>query len=530
MFAKRTDRRVAMRRRLLRVGLQLLTLLAASACEPPWVRGAPHVVLQSVLTDLERPVYVTHARDGTNRLFVVEQGGRIKVLPAGATAPTVFLDIASRVLAGGERGLLGLAFHPHYAVNGRFFVNYTRQPDGATVIAEYHASPPGSSAALAGERPLLVISQPFANHNGGMLEFGPDGFLYIGTGDGGAADDPGNRAQDPLNLLGKILRIDVDPPAGGTAAYVSPAGNPFAGPHPGRDEIFAFGFRNPWRFSFDRLTGELHVGDVGQGAREEVDRVTVGGNYGWRILEGTRCTGIDPDRCGEPTLIPPIAEYAHGAGRCSITGGYAYRGDAGTLPAGAYLFGDFCSGEIFMLDNGVQTVLLATDLSIASFGEDEAGEVYVVSLTGTVYRLVNPDAPRLTLSVNQPAPRPGDTIRVRVGLGTGEAAVSAHLYFGVVLPDRLTAIFLTSLSPPAGSVARLTDDARTFPPLIRGALIPAATDVTAEDFLVFALTGAEEPGGYVVFAALVRPGAFDDGRVDPGDLLAFAQGGFTVNR
>ncbi len=511
----------------MRAALQLLTLLWAIALGPPEVSGAPRVVLQPVLTDLEQPVYVTHSRDGTTRLFVVEQGGRIKVLRPGATVPAVFLDITSRVLAGGERGLLGLAFHPRYAENGRFFVNYTQQPDGATVIAEYRASPADADVAVPAEQRLLVIPQPFANHNGGMLEFGPDGYLYVGTGDGGSAFDPGNRAQNGENLLGKILRIDIDPVS--AVAYGSPPGNPFAGPHPGRDEIFAYGFRNPWRFSFDRATGELYVGDVGQGQREEVDRVTVGGNYGWRIREGTQCTGIDPGRCGEPALIPPVVEYSHDHGRCSITGGYRYRGDAGTLPAGAYVFGDFCSGEIFGLENGVQNVLLATDLSIASFGEDEAGEIYVVSLTGTVHRLVSPDAPWLTLSLDQPAPRPGDTLRVSVGLHTGETAVSADVYLGVVLPDRLTAIFVTSVSPPVGSLAGLTGDARIYPPLIRGAVILEATSATIENLLVFTLTGAERPGAYVVFAALVRPGALDDGRADPGDLLAIAQEAFTVN-
>jgi glucose/arabinose dehydrogenase len=502
--------------------LQLLTLLCAVAASAPEVRAAPRIVLQSVLANLEDPLYITHARDGTERLFVVERGGRIKVLSPGAPASRVFLDISSRVLAGGERGLLGLAFHPQYAANGRFFVNYTRRPDGATVIAEYRVSSTDPSAAATDELTLLVIPQPFANHNGGMVEFGPDGFLYIGMGDGGASFDPDRRAQDPRDLLGKILRIDVNTPVGPAAAYSSPSDNPFTGPHPGRDEIFALGFRNPWRFSFDRATGELYVGDVGQQAREEIDLVTIGGNYGWRILEGHECTDTEPDRCREPTFIAPVTEYAHAGARCSVTGGYAYRGNAGTLPAGAYVFGDFCSGEIFLLEGDTHRVLVTTDLSIASFGEDEAGEIYVASLSGTVHRLVNPDAPTLTLGLNQRTLRRGDIIRVGVGARAGEIPVAADGYFGIIHPDGQTTTFVTSLVPLAGSVTSLAGDARRFPALMPGLVIPAGTNATLDDFFAYTLTGAEQAGTYVIFAALVRPGFLEDGTVDPGDLLALA--------
>jgi glucose/arabinose dehydrogenase len=504
----------------LRSAIRAVVLFSTLAVSGLQTQAAPRIVLRPVLTGLADPLYVTHARDGGSRLFVVEQAGRIKVLSPGAAAPTVFLDITSRVLTGGERGLLGLAFHPRYATNGRLFVNYTRRPDGATVIAEYRVSAADPGVAEIDERPILVIPQPFSNHNGGMVEFGPDGFLYIGMGDGGGAFDPDNRAQDPTDLLGKILRIDVDAPAGPSAAYSSPPDNPFANGHPGRDEIFALGFRNPWRFSFDRATGELHVGDVGQKAREEIDRVTLGGNYGWRILEGTQCTGLDPEQCGDATLIPPVTEYGHTGGRCSVTGGYAYRGNAGTLPAGAYVFGDFCSGEIFRLEDGVRSRLLATDHAIASFGEDEAGELYVVGLGGTVHRLINPDAPALTLGLNQKTVRPGATLRVSVGARTAGAPVVADAYVGIVGPDGRTVLFLTSLNPLAGFLASLTGDARTFPPVVRGLVIPAGTNVTLDDFLVVTLTGLEKPGTYVLFAALARRAFFADGRVDPGDLLA----------
>ncbi len=365
-------------------GLAALAVLLA-------VSPALAVQLEPVLTGLNSPLYVTHARDGTNRLFVVEQGGRILVLQPGALMPTVFLNITARVLAGGERGLLGLAFHPDYASNRRFFVYYTRPPNGATVIAEYRVSVGNPNVADPAEIVLLDMAHPFANHNGGMIEFGPDGFLYIATGDGGSGNDPGNRAQNIDELLGKILRIDVDMPSP-PAAYSSPPDNPFFGATPGRDEIYAFGLRNPFRFSFDRQTGELIVGDVGQGEREEIDIIELGGNYGWRIFEGTLCTNNDPGLCGLAGLIDPIAEYSHEGGRCSITGGYVYRGTRGTLPLGAYVFGDFCTGEIFQLNpvasGAPQTVLLVSGVNISSFGEDQAGEIYVVGLGGTVHRMV----------------------------------------------------------------------------------------------------------------------------------------------
>lgn len=350
-----------------------------------------------MLIGLSSPLYVTHARDGSNRLFVVEQPGRILVLRPGAPTPTVFLDITARVLSGGERGLLGLAFHPDYASNRRFFVNYTRQPDGTTVIAEYQASFSDPDVADPTETVLLIMLQPFANHNGGMIEFGPDGFLYIGAGDGGSGNDPDNRAQNINELLGKILRIDIDMPSP-PAPYSSPPDNPFFGSTPGRDEIYAVGLRNPFRFSFDRETGELIVGDVGQGEREEIDLVTLGGNFGWRVFEGTRCTGLGPASCSAAGFIDPIAEYDHSGGRCSITGGYVYRGPRGTLPVGAYVYGDFCTGEILQLhpvaSGAPQTLLLDTTLNIASFGEDEAGEIYVVGLGGTVHRIAAAPPPQ----------------------------------------------------------------------------------------------------------------------------------------
>jgi len=338
---------------------------------------------------LVQPLYVTHAGDGSGRLFIVEQGGRIRLLSQGTLQSVPFLDISELVLAGGERGLLGLAFHPDYARNGRLFVSYTRQPDGATVVAEYRR---GSQADHADrqERRLMVVLQPFANHNGGMIAFGPDGSLYIGRGDGGGRGDPDDRGQNPNELLGKILRLDVNR----GEPYAIPEDNPYASGG-GRSEIFAIGLRNPWRFSFDRETGSLWAGDVGQYLWEEVNLVVKGGNYGWRLMEGRHCF-IPQTGCDKPGLQRPVLEYGHEAGRCSITGGYVYRGTSYAALKGWYVYGDYCSGEIFgawlgagdrQQVMGAPLVLLRSGFRISSFGEDEAGELYVVDHGGGVYRL-----------------------------------------------------------------------------------------------------------------------------------------------
>ena len=367
--------------------LAAIVALAVGVAAPAAASAA--VVLESVLTGLSRPVFVVAAPDARNRLFIVEQGGVIKVLQAGASAPTVFLDIKGLVAtAGGEQGLLGLAFHPDFAANRRFFVSFTRKGDGAVVVAEYKASATTPDVAIKNRRRIIAIPHTLAtNHNGGWIGFGPDGFLYITVGDGGSSNDPRDNAQNPDSLLGKILRIDVDRRAP-SKAYAPPPDNPFVG-SAGLDEIFALGFRNPWRASFDRVTGALYVGDVGQGAREEIDVVTRGGNYGWRVFEGEQCTGLDPEQCDDPGFTAPVTTYpTHPGNRCAITGGYVYRGTAGTLPAGTYLFADFCSGEIVQLKSGSASTLLDTTLQISSFGEDEAGELYVVDHGGSVHRLV----------------------------------------------------------------------------------------------------------------------------------------------
>jgi glucose/arabinose dehydrogenase len=338
---------------------------------------------------LHAPLFVTHAGDGSGQLFVVEQGGIIRVIDRGALEDRPFLDLRERLWTkGNEQGLLGLAFHPDHRSNGRLFVNYNRREDGATVVAEYTRRTGHKEVSAETERVLMVVPQPYLNHNGGMLAFGPDGLLYIGRGDGGSKGDPQNRAQNPQEWLGKILRIDVDR----ERPYGIPPGNPYASGG-GRPEIFALGIRNPWRFSFDRVTGMLWLADVGQYKWEEIDLVVAGRNYGWRIMEGAHCYNPE-DGCNPDGLTFPIAEYGHEEGRCSITGGYVYRGTAVPALRGLYLFGDYCSGELFALSaaanrksSTMPRVLMKTGLRISSFGEDESGEVYLVDHKGGVYRL-----------------------------------------------------------------------------------------------------------------------------------------------
>jgi len=357
------------------------------------------VALSQHATGFDRPIYVTHAKD--SRLFVVEQGGRIWVLHSAGR--TLFLDISSRVACCGERGLLGLAFHPKYAANRLFYVNYTRASDGATVIAEYRRSAGNASVAdphSTYNRRVMLISQPRANHNGGWIGFKPGKpQLYIATGDGGGAGDPSNNAQKKSTLLGKILRINpLDPDGSGPRTYKIPKSNPFVG-RTGRDEIWAFGLRNPWRCSFDRANGKLWCADVGQGSYEEVNRSKTGKgvNYGWRLLEGFhhynypgRASGT---KCNSGCKTLPRAAYAHsafGGGNCSVTGGYVSRRSA-AAHYGKYLFGDYCSGKLWVIGAGhkAATPLPAptnTGRRISSFGEGADGRIYLTDLSnGTVY-------------------------------------------------------------------------------------------------------------------------------------------------
>lgn len=360
---------------------------------PTAAADLPALAISSPISGFSQPVGITHAGDGSGRIFVVEQGGRIRIIKDGALLPTPFLDISGRISTGGERGLLGLAFAPNYEGYGRFYVNYTNTA-GNTVIARYSRSSVNADLAdAASEQIVITIAQPFSNHNGGQLAFDKsDGFLYIGMGDGGSGGDPGNRAQNPNELLGKILRLNVE--NGLPETYTVPNSNPFVGRTGFRPEIWALGLRNPWRFSFDGLTGDLIIADVGQGAWEEVNfqpALSPGSeNYGWRIMEGSHC--FNPPGCSTFGLVVPVAEYSHSFG-CSVTGGYVYRGGAFPRMQGIYFYGDFCSGRIWGLSGGPgawqNDLLLDTNLSISTFGEDEAGNLYVANYDGTIYTLVD---------------------------------------------------------------------------------------------------------------------------------------------
>ena len=335
----------------------------------------------------EALTFLTHAGDGSGRVYVTEQVGRIWLLEAdGTRLSEPFLDIRSRISAGGERGLLGLAFHPTHADNGRLYVSYT-DVNGDSVVAEYGRASE-TAADPASERIVLTIDQPFGNHNGGMIAFGPDGYLYIGTGDGGGGGDPLGAGQDLRTMLGKILRIDVD----GGEPYAIPADNPYVGAADALPEIWAFGLRNPWRFSFDRELGTLFIGDVGQGSWEEVNAAAAGSaglNYGWNRFEGPECFS---GSCDPADLTMPVASYAHAGEHCSITGGYAYRGALHPTLVGAYLLADYCSGVVWALDadaaaEGGELALhemTRADIRPSSFGEDEAGELYLVGGSGEI--------------------------------------------------------------------------------------------------------------------------------------------------
>ena len=348
----------------------------------------PQVQWQPVVSGLVHPVYVTHPGDGSGRLFIVEQAGIIRIFKNGSLLTMPFLDISSKVLSGGEQGLLSVAFHPQYSSNGRFFVNYTAIGVGApykSVIAEYHVSTTNLDVADTSERVLLEVPDLYTNHNGGQNLFGPDGYLYIGLGDEGGAGDPQNNGQNLGTLFGKVLRIDVN----GALPYAIPSDNPFLGTAGARGEIWAYGLRNPWRFSFDRCDGRFFLADVGQATWEEVDIIQKGGNYGWNIMEGPACyvSGCTP------IGLPPVAYYNHTLGDCSITGGYVYRGTASPALTGWYLFGDFCTGRLWGLretspNNWTMTQAAQTGLGISSFGEDQNGEVYIVDYNGgALYRV-----------------------------------------------------------------------------------------------------------------------------------------------
>ncbi|MCZ2391774.1 MAG: PQQ-dependent sugar dehydrogenase [Acidobacteria bacterium] len=465
--------------------------------------------LQTFTTSTSNPILLRSANDGSGRIFVAQQGGQIRVFLPGSRDSLLFIDLSTKISGGGERGLLGLTFHPDFATNGKFYVNYTASGSGTTIIAEYTTST-GTGDSNTGnpnsERILLQIPQPFSNHNGGMVEFGPDGFLYIGMGDGGSGNDPGNRAQNRSLLLGKMLRID---PNSVSPAYAIPPGNPFTGTGTARcdggsttsgttcQEIWSIGMRNPWRWSFDRADGSLWVADVGQSAFEELDIVTGGGNYGWRVYEGNNCTNLDPSLCIPSNYQMPFYQYSHASGRCSVTGGYVYRGTQGSLPDGAYVFGDYCSGEIWYWYKGQATLIQNTPRNILSFGEDELGEIYVCYGNGQIDKIVRAEASADydgDLKTDFSVYRPGDNNWYLWNSSNGSVSVR---HFGLAAdiptPDDFDGDNISDIAvfrPDEGNWYYITSGNSTFGAAHFGALgdIPAAGDFDGDrkaDLTVF---------------------------------------------
>jgi glucose/arabinose dehydrogenase len=383
------------------IGVSMI-LAGVVGCEDdpagPDPNDAVSITLVPVAQGLSSPLFLTAPPGDLERLFVVERGGTIRIIRNDSLLPTPFLNVGRLIQrTDGEQGLLGMAFHPGYAANGRFYVNYT-DTLGHTQVVRYTVSANADVADSLSALPIITVQQPYSNHNGGMIAFGPqDGMLYIGMGDGGSGGDPHNHGQNRMTLLGDMLRLDVD----GGSPYAIPADNPFLGSASIANEIWASGLRNPWRFSFDAATADLYIADVGQGAREEVSfqpASSAGGeNYGWRIMEGTQCYNPSSG-CSTAGLTLPVLDYGHGDG-CSITGGYVYRGSDYPALQGRYFFADFCGTWLrsFTMVNGValglqdHTATSGPVSGTSSFGEDAHGELYIVSLTqGTVRRIVSP--------------------------------------------------------------------------------------------------------------------------------------------
>lgn len=362
--------------------------LACGSSAPPAQAGTPGLVATPVATGLSAPLWLTSPA-GDSRLFVVEQRGTVRIIEDGALLPDPFLDLRSAVASGGERGLLSLAFHPEYASNGRFYVDYTdRKGDTRVVAYRVSAADPDRADPASGDT-ILAVDQPYSNHNGGLVAFGPDGMLYVGLGDGGSGGDPRGNGQNRGTLLGAILRLDVD----GASPYRVPSDNPFVGQAGLRGEIWAWGLRNPWRFSFDPASGLLYIADVGQSDWEEIDAepaASGGLNYGWNVMEGRHCYGSSS--CATQGLVQPVLEYGHDQG-CSITGGFVYRGSAMPDLRGTYFYSDYCSGWLRSLryDGSRVGEERSWDVGplgqVLSFGRDANGEIYVLSANGTVYRL-----------------------------------------------------------------------------------------------------------------------------------------------
>ncbi len=441
---------------------------------------------------LVRPVGIVPPGDGSGRLFLVQQTGQILIYDGVSVQATPFLDLSAKVACCGEEGLLGLAFHPGYPGDDSFFVDYTRTEADTgqlqTVVARYHVSAGDPDLADAGsEEILLTVDQPFANHNAGQLAFGPDGYLYVALGDGGSGGDPNENGQDPGTLLGTILRLDVDgtdPPL----AYAIPPDNPFVGVSGARGEVWDYGLRNPFRFSFDRMTGDLWIADVGQNLWEEIDLEPAAGpggrNYGWDCREGfhayTDTNGDHNSTCTSTGYTDPILEYGHDAGRCSVTGGFRYRGTAEPRLQGVYVFADFCTGELFgtvpRCDGAWQSEpLLDPPFSVTSFGEDEAGELYLTEYHGDgtaaskVHRLVlaagsgGPDLQVAPASHDFGSVEVGDTVELAVTLTNANAGPEAAAVTSAVLAGP-SAVALDPQGDPLGAAPACPSLAPCLPP------------------------------------------------------------------
>ena len=426
--------------RLKHIGIA--TALLAALILAPAVGAAPaantqtsvplNIAFETVVSGLTQPVFATGAGDGTGRIFIVQQTGQILILKGKTLNSTPFLDVSSLLGANnGEQGLLGLAFDPNYATNGYFYITYTGKtgPAGDDYLARYHVSSNPDVADPSSRQTVLAVGEPYSNHNGGNLAFGPDGYLYFGLGDGGSGGDPQGNGQNTNVLLGKILRLNVD----STFPYTIPSDNPFASGG-GKPEIWSYGVRNPWRFSFDKSTGDLYIGDVGQDTEEEIDFQAAGAaggqNYGWNLLEGNLCYLNSP--CPAPAgYVAPVAVYDHGAGDstgCAVTGGYVYRGSAFPGLQGVYLFGDYCSGRLWGLyrnasNKWVKNLIKVTGYNISSFAQDEAGELYIVDYGGSLIHIKQ--APVVSLTLNSIAAQDGTITELKETSNTGGFANSS---------------------------------------------------------------------------------------------------------
>jgi glucose/arabinose dehydrogenase len=499
--------------------------VASLACAHP--AAAQSIALSPYATSgISNPVGLAVPSDGTGRLFIVQQGGRIAIHDGAQVLPTPFLDITALVLSGGEQGLLGMSFHPDYPATPFFFVNYTCRsgsldcPSGGdTIIARYSVSANPNVADPASRRAMLAIDQPFANHNAGDLKFGPDGYLWIPMGDGGSGNDPFCFAQRDDTLLGKVLRIDVDQSVNDPPFYGIPPDNPYIGPGDPPDEVYARGLRNPFRFSFDRQTGDLFIGDVGQGAREEVDFTANGAgaaaNYGWKIMEGTLCggggtggcpPGVPP--CNSPVYTLPILEYDQSLGDCAIIGGFRYRGTQVPGLPGVYLYSDNCSGRIRAGTEGppgtwTESLLLDTSLNVASFGEDEAGELYVTDLAGDdVYRIVSGGP--TTVSIGDVTVTEGDAGTVSAVFTVSLSAAVAQTVTVQYATADGTALAGADYTAAAGTV--------TFPPATatRTVVVPVLGDVLDEDDETFTVDLSNPTGATIADGQGVGTIADDD--------------------